>query len=92
MERCEKSFCMKLIPIGLTDNTLQITTESSCERETNVREYMAWGLGRRRECSSEDISFGPFLLVTSLAKGRGKPLETLVQTISGRGAGGLDIL
>lgn len=32
------------------------------------------------------------LLVTRLSEGVGEPLETLVQTISGRSAGGLDIL
>jgi hypothetical protein len=32
------------------------------------------------------------LLMTSLPEGGGEPLETLVQTISGGGAGGLDVL
>lgn len=32
------------------------------------------------------------LLVASLAEGGGEPLETLVQTISRGGAGGLDVL
>jgi hypothetical protein len=33
-----------------------------------------------------------FLLVTRLSEGVGEPLETLVETVTGGGTGGLDVL
>ena len=45
-------------------------------------------IGKKRHLSPCNFS----LLVAGLAEGGGEPLETLVQTVTGSGAGGLDVL
>lgn len=45
---------------------------------------------RRRLCSEE--ASRNLLLVARLSEGGGEPLKTLVQTITRRGTGGLDVL
>lgn len=46
--------------------------------------------GRRRLCSEE--ASRNLLLVARLSEGGGEPLKTLVQTITRRGTGRLDVL
>jgi hypothetical protein len=48
------------------------------------RKKLAWTFIFLRMCSP--------LLMTSLAEGGSEPLKTLIQTITGRSAGGLNVL
>jgi hypothetical protein len=77
----------RLISIGMTDNFANYNRNLDSE----LTDVNIWWREERHDsfkgCCFSDI----FLLVTGLAERGGEPLKTLVQTVSGGSAGGLDV-
>jgi hypothetical protein len=82
----------ELISIAIPDNFANYNRKPKPTPQPWRGRERIRGRGQKRGVANQQRLLSSRLLVARLAEGSGEPLEALVQTVSGGGAGGLDVL